>query len=211
MSTVTPPVPLIGRPFAPEREISPRDNGMLMTPEEFDELRNRDEEHCYELINGVLIVSPAPGPSEVDPNEELGCLLRNYSKQHPGIIDKTLFEVTIQLPNSRRRADRAVWVGLGRRPNLQRDIPDIVIEFVSRDHRDRVRDYVTKRVEYLDLGVREYWIMDRFQCILTVLRRTDGQESQQVIPGNAIYRTPLLPGFELPLQELLKLANSWDE
>ncbi len=36
-------------------------NGMLMTPEEFDAVIDYDDRFVYELIHGVLIVSPAPG------------------------------------------------------------------------------------------------------------------------------------------------------
>ena len=35
-------------------------NGMLMTPEEFDAVTDYDDRFTYELIHGVLIVSPVP-------------------------------------------------------------------------------------------------------------------------------------------------------
>ena len=59
--------------------------------------------------------------------------------------------------------DRVIWVGLGRVPDTARDVPGIVVEFVSRRRRDRERDYEQKRHQYLDLGVKEYWIIDLFQ------------------------------------------------
>jgi hypothetical protein len=43
-------------------------NGMLMTPEEFDAVTDYDEQYVYELIHGVVIVVPAPGEAELDPN-----------------------------------------------------------------------------------------------------------------------------------------------
>ena len=57
-------------------------NGMLMTPEEFDAATDFDELYSYELIHEVLIVSPPPGESERDPNDELGYLLRAYQSGH---------------------------------------------------------------------------------------------------------------------------------
>src|ERR1022692_646301 len=57
-------------------------NGVLMTPEEFDHAEF-DELWDYELINGVLIVSPIPLRQEADPNEELGYMLRLYHDSHP--------------------------------------------------------------------------------------------------------------------------------
>jgi len=186
---------------------------MLMTPEEFDAATDFDELYSYELIHGVLIVSPPPGESERDPNDELGNLLRVYKSSHQAgsALDKTLPEQQVRLADSRRRADRVIWAGLGRVPNPQTDVPAIVVEFVSRRHRDRVRDYEEKRREYLAIGVLEYWVIDRFRRIMTVCRGRPGpgEPAERVIKENEVYRTPLLVGFELPLAQLLKVADDW--
>ena len=102
---------------------------------------------AYELIHGVLIVSPPPGESERDPNDELGNLLRAYKSGHQAgsALDKTLSEQYVHLADSRRRADRVIWAGLGRIPDPKTDVPAIVVEFVSNRQRDRVRDYEEKR------------------------------------------------------------------
>ena len=188
-------------------------NGMLMTPEEFDAATDFDELYSYELIHGVLIVSPPPRESERDPNDELGNLLRDYKSSHQAgsALDKTLPEQYVRLADSRRRADRVIWAGLGRVPNPQTDVPAIVVEFVSRRHRDRVRDYEEKRREYLAIGVLEYWVIDRFRRIMTVFRGRPGpgEPAEQVLKENEVYRTPLLVGFELPLAQLLKVADDW--
>ncbi|MFI5456731.1 MAG: Uma2 family endonuclease [Isosphaerales bacterium] len=186
-------------------------NGMLMTPEEFDAVTDYDELFVYELIHGVLIVSPPPGESERDPNGELDYLLRLYRATHAqgAALDKTLSEQYIALPDSRRRADRAIWVGLGRVPNPQTDVPAIIVEFVSKRKRDRVRDYEEKKREYRAIGVQEYWIIDRFERTMTVFRNTPDGLSEVVVNVEETYRTPLLPGFELPLAQLLKLADDW--
>ena len=188
-------------------------NGMLMTPEEFDAATDFDELYSYELIHGVLIVSPPPAESERDPNEELGHILRAYKSDHPAgsALDKTLSEQYVHLTESRRRADRVIWAGLDRVPDSKTDVPAIVAEFVSRRHRDRVRDYEEKRREYRAVGVREYWIIDRFQRIMTVFRGQPGpgEPAEQVVKENEVYRTPLLVGFELPLAQLLKVADDW--
>jgi hypothetical protein len=44
-------------------------NEMLLTPEEFDAAEIDHDLYIYELIRGVLIVSPRPSESERDPNE----------------------------------------------------------------------------------------------------------------------------------------------
>ncbi len=186
-------------------------NGMLMTPEEFDAATDFDELYGYELIHGVLIVSPPPGESERDPNGELEYLLRAYQSGHEAgsALDKTLAEQYVHLSDSRRRADRVIWAGLGRIPDPKTDVPAIVVEFVSNRHRDRVRDYEEKRRQYLASGVQEYWIIDRFQRIMTVCRGRPGEPAEQIIKENEVYRTALLTGFELPLARLLKVADDW--
>lgn len=204
MTTALLPPPV--QAAAPPRHIiGPDDNGRLMSPEEFDALDQLDEESQLELINGVLIVNAAPGPVETDPNDELGHLLRMYGTQHPGVIDKTVYECYICVPNGRRRADRVVWIGLGRLPNLATDTPAIAVEFVSAGTRNRQRDYEVKRAEYAAAGVREYWIFDRFQRTLTVCRG----EEVLTIAADATYTTPLLPGFQLPIAAILKCADDW--
>ena len=42
-------------------------NGMLMTPAEFDAVEDVDERYVYELVRGVVIVSPPPGDRRTRP------------------------------------------------------------------------------------------------------------------------------------------------
>jgi Uma2 family endonuclease len=160
--------------------IGPDANGVAMTPEEFDGISDWDPAYRYELIRGTVVVSPIPSEGEAGPNDELGHWLRNHQYDHPQghHIDQTLPGRYIYFPDgSRRRADRVVWVGLGRRPEPKQDVPAIVIEFVSPSKRDWLRDYVEKRDEYREVGVREYWVIDRFRRQMTVFTSTDESHS----------------------------------
>jgi Uma2 family endonuclease len=187
--------------------------GTLMTPEEFDAAEDWDELYKYEVIHGVLVVTPPPLEAEHDPNGELEFLLRLYQHQHPQVaaLDKTMAEEPVRTLTNRRRADRVIWAGLGRLPNIETDPPTIVIEFVSRGKRNRQRDYDEKRKEYADVGIVEYWIIDRFERIMTVHQSAKGKVSTTVVKEAEIYQTPLLPGFELPLARLLALADVWNQ
>jgi Uma2 family endonuclease len=205
VSSSTSPVPTI---------IGPLSAGVLMTPEEFDEIADYDDRFNYELIHGVLVVTPIPSEAESDPNEELGFLLRNYQVHHPqgSTLDLTLAERYVYTPNMRRRADRVIWAGLGRLPDTRRDVPTIVVEFVSADKRDRQRDYEEKRLVYLEHGVEEYWVIDRFLRKLTVFRPGLGPEGAidpLVFEEFQTYQSAILPGFELPLSRLLAIADRW--
>lgn len=190
----------------------PGSAGATMTPEEFDATPPERflPGYRYEVINGVLVVSPTPGAGERGPNDELGYLLRQYREHHASgsVMDATLPEQTISTTN-RRRADRAIWVGLGRQPDELEDVPVIVIEFVSARRRDMVRDYQLKRDEYLAAGVKGYWIIDRFRRTMTVYRKDPAGPAHDLISEGQTYQTELLPGFLLPLGRVLEQADRW--
>lgn len=187
---------------SPPTSVGPWSNGMLMTAEEFDAIEHWDENYRYELIQGMLIVTPPASFGERNPNDELGHLLRLYRDAQPkeGIFVRTAFEQEIQIGANRRRADRAVWIDVESNFHPLREVPTIAIEFVSQSRRDRHRDYFEKRREYGEAGVKEYWVIDRFARDMTVFR---GMDETLVIKEDEIYTTPLLPGFELPLAKLL--------
>src|SRR5438270_4846405 len=96
------------------REFGPGSAGILMTTKEFDQAEFQEGAR-YELINGVLVVSPIPSEAERDPNEELGHLLRTYRDTHPqgSCLSRTFPEHTIKTRRNRRRADRVIWANLG--------------------------------------------------------------------------------------------------
>ena len=113
--------------------LGPESAGMLLTPEEFDAVTDYDDQFRYELIRGVLVVTPIPAEAEAAPNDELGAILRKYRHENPqgGVIDETLPERYIRTSSGRRRADRVIWTGLGHRPDPAVDVPTIAIEFVT--------------------------------------------------------------------------------
>ena len=82
-ATIVPPKLILGPELA----------GALVTPEEFDEVKEYDEEYRYELVHGVLIVVPIPLAEETDPKRaSLGHWLRTYCEQYPegAALDATL-------------------------------------------------------------------------------------------------------------------------
>jgi len=189
--------------------LGPRSAGLLLTTDEFDRARFVAGWR-YELINEVLVVSPIPSLSERDPNEELGYWLRTYQKSHPqgSALDLTIGEQTIETKKNRRRADRVIWAGLGRLPDPN-ETPTIIIELVSKGKINQERDYVAKRAEYREIGVKEYWIIDRFSKTMTVYLFAADKDQELVFAANQTYSTALLPGYELPLARLLELAERW--
>jgi Uma2 family endonuclease len=192
-----------------EMALGPESAGILMTPVEFDAIESYDENYRYELVNGVLVVTPIPLAGETGPNELLGYYLYDYQKTHAkgSTLDDTLPQQYVRTKTSRRLADRLIWTGLGRLADTRRDVATIAVEFVSAGRRSQKRDYVDKRREYQKAGIREYWIIDRFQRRLTVIQYTSKPPKELVFSANERYRPKLLPGFEVPLAELLQAAD----
>jgi Uma2 family endonuclease len=187
--------------------------GLLMTPEEFDAIEEYDENYGYELVNGVLVVTPLPLAEVAGPNELLAYFLFLYKENHPrgSALNYTLPQQYVRTRTSRRLADRLIWTGLGRIPDRRKDLPTIAVEFVSAGRRNRQRDYVDKRREYMKAGIREYWIIDRFQRTLTVIHNRRNGTKEQVIAETESYESRLLPGFKLPLARLLAAADQLAE
>lgn len=138
-------------------------------------------------------------------------MLRNYRDRHPegSSLDDTLPEEYVRTLTSRRRADRVIWAGLGRQPDPKTDTATIVVEFLSAGKAAWRRDHISKRDEHLELGVVEYWVVDRFGRCMTVYRQGPSGPQELVIREDQTYTTHLLPGFELSPARLFKVADAW--
>jgi len=71
---------------------------------------------------------------------------------------------------------------------------------VSRS--SRTRDYQTKREEYLDFGILEYWIVDPQLRQVTVLVREGADWSEQIVSGEQTIPSAVLPGLTCHVAEL---------
>jgi Uma2 family endonuclease len=188
--------------------LTPALAGTLMTPEEFDAASQAEEGYRYEVIRGVLVVTPPPDAGERGPNELLGHLIWAYALSLPGRdADCCSLSENFVRTSHRRRADRVIWLGLGRLPRSREDLPSIVVEFVSEGRRNRLRDYEEKRDEYLAAGIQEYWIIDRFRRRMTVYASARPAEAK-IIAEEREYETTLMPGFRLPLASLFAFGAS---
>ncbi|MCE9529317.1 MAG: Uma2 family endonuclease [Planctomycetales bacterium] len=212
MNAIYPSKKLLSRPT---RLLGADSAGLLMSLNEFEAIEREevDPRYRYELINGVVVVSPPPSDGEARPNDVLGQLLWNYKDGHRQgkCLDDTMCEREVKTRIGIRRVDRALWIGFGRRIKSKRDLATIIVEFVGPGRRAFLRDYEEKRDEYLELGAKEYWVIDRFQKTMTVYFQPPAKVAKRVVAVNETYKTPLLPGFKLPLKKLLDLAFDDEE
>jgi Uma2 family endonuclease len=188
------------------RRIGPADHGRRMTLDEFIEAEF-EEGYLYELARGVIDVTEVPGPSHGRIVRRVARLFDDYDDDHPGVISFAAGsgECRLRLPmmQSDRHPDQAIYLDPEPPgPHVwTRWVPHIVVEIVSAGGEER--DYVEKREEYLRAGVREYWIIDPKARLMRVLQRAGDVWDEVVVAAGEIYRTPLLPGLEVRLDDLL--------
>jgi Uma2 family endonuclease len=110
-------------------------------------------------------------------------------------------------PRRGRKPDISVYLPGGRVPparGLIRVPPDIAVEVVSLDPRDRRRDRVEKLNEYAAFGVRYYWLVDPDERSLQIFELTPEGRYQHALGRSegAIDDVPGCPGLRLDLDAL---------
>jgi len=157
----------------------------------------------YELDNGRLVIMPPPGDMHGDFSHRMSVQFHLEGELRG--LGKARGEVGIVL---RRNPDRVVGADAAfilkaslpvrRSPEgYLETIPEIVVEVKSKN--ESAMELTAKAAEYFDAGVKEVWILDPMARSLAV-HGADG--SVWVCREPEILRSPLLPGFALPLERL---------
>ncbi len=151
---------------------------------EDDLARMPDDGHRYELIDGVLIVSPSPRLSHQVCVGNLHLLL--HAAKAPGDtvlmapFDVRLSALTVVIP------DLLVARTAAFTPARLETAPLLVVEV--RSPSTRLFDLGTKRLAYEGAGVPAYWIVDPDAPSLTVLRLHDGHYIEEAsVTGGETY------------------------
>ncbi len=183
--------------------IGPADHGRTMTLQEFLDAEE-DDGYRYELARGVLEVTEVPDDPHGVVVSNLYYGVGEYRRDHPGYIYRYGGgnEFRLWLPGmvSGRNPDLAVVLRYAPKNRRGRRLPALAAEVVSRGRVER--DYVTKREEYLAYGLLEYWIVDPMKRQVTVLTRDGDVWAEQVVRGDQIIPSLVLPGFLTIVNEL---------
>ena len=166
-----------------------------------------DDGNRYELLDGVLFVTPAPLPAHEELVKRLTELLVNHLKPWREARVATRSEV-VRPPGNKLEPDLQVYWA----PSLPRRWSDIderwlAIEVAS--HSTRMYDREYKRDGYLDLGVQEVWLVDRFDPLVRVATREPRTETTH---ESELIWTPArsLPELRIDLPELFSdLPHDW--
>lgn len=194
--------------------IRPADHGRGMTLDEFMEAE-LEEGYRYELSRGVLEASYLPGEPHGLIVWRLLRLIMAYDTAHPGEIYRAggASEFRLWLPAMISGRNPDIAIVLRNTPKDTRGLrpPALVMEVVSEGTEARDRDYVLKREEYLAYGVREYWIVDPIESVVTVLSRDGDTWAEHIFRERQQARSALLPGLEITLPDLWAAAEDRDD
>lgn len=190
--------------------IGPQHHGRRMTLAKFEPAQVK-EGYLYELSRGVVIVSDVPGVPHMLQISEAHKQLVRYDLEHPGkifvIAGGRDCKILLNDFESERHPDLTVY--LTPPPDENKFwaywVPEIVVEVVSPSSVER--DYVLKREEYLDFGVKEYWILDADRQEMLVQRRGRGKWIDRVVTPPQLYETKLLPGLKFDCKAVFTAAE----
>lgn len=176
----------------------------LMTVDDLD--ATPDDGNRYEVIEGELFVSCAPGLPHQLVAGNIQYELRKYLEHNPvgrvvatpGLILSTHSGVIPDLVfYSHARGDEIIW---NQRLNAA---PELVIEILSRGRENIGRDRVTKLKLYGKHRVKEYWIVDAENRSIDVYRLVNQNLELVATLGDTDEVTsPILPGFACPLAKI---------
>lgn len=157
-----------------------------------------DDGQRYELLQGFLLVTPAPGAPHQLTASRFITALSNYLDAHafvtgPGVVERE--------PDIHLEPDVLVFPRPMPPSQKWKDLSGhwLAVEVYSRGSRKYDHDY--KRDAYLALGVREVWLVDRTERVVLV-SRSDGTRDVRVTDTLRWHPPEVEAEFVLPLERL---------
>ncbi|HEX6480115.1 MAG TPA: Uma2 family endonuclease [Ktedonobacteraceae bacterium] len=157
----------------------------------------------YEIVNGVLVMAPAPTPEHQDIVLEIVAHLRTHIKLaglgrvFPSPVDvdlgpKNIFQpdVVVVLNAHLDRVTAKKIVGA----------PDLVVEVLSRG--SEVMDRIAKYAIYAHAGIPEYWIVKPATRTVEVLVLENGEyRSLGLFHGPQMLLSQVVPAFPVAVEQ----------
>jgi Uma2 family endonuclease len=192
-------------------KLGPQDHGRRMRLKDFL-AADLQEGYRYELGRGIIVVSDVPKVRHALQVSAVRKQFVLYEDTNPDriflIAGGSDCQILIPQFESERHPDLAIYLTA---PPKKDDpwafwVPGIAIEVVSPS--SELRDYVEKREEYFDFGIKEYWIVDADKGEVLVLRRGRGKWVPRTLKAGDMYETKLLPGFRFDCRKVFEAAEN---
>lgn len=184
--------------------------GLRMSADEF--LQIPDDGQFYELIDGVIVMSPSPTPRHQKTAMEVSLQLGMFLREHP--IGDVFPELDVHLGQGPTGGDlvyrpEVIFVRKERLPPMENKVfgaPDLVVEVISKG--SRRFDTETKKGDYERFGVKEYWLIDPARKAMTFYRLEEGRFVDAPASGD-FFASQAVPGFRLDLNRVRDTFKPW--
>ncbi len=162
------------------------------------------DDERYELLNGNLMMVPAPNMKHQKVLGRLYLELGNFAKEH-GLGDVYVAPCDVVLSDTDVVQPDLLFISRAREHTVTeenvRGAPDLVIEILSASTADRDLGY--KHELHGRHGVPEYWIVDPMGETISVHRQRDGRlELAETFERRDTLRTAVLDGLQLKLDDI---------
>lgn len=148
----------------------------LLTLDEWDALAEDSTRH-YELVEGVLAVSPKPAPLHQRAMYRLAGLLDEQLPDELTALPDVELVLQAQHPATVRAPDVLVTTSRVAEENPARlAAADVLLAVEIVSPGTKRTDHVTKPVEYSEAGIEHYWVVDiETPTSITAYRLVDGE------------------------------------
>lgn len=162
-----------------------------ITLEEFEAMPKEDGIN-YELIDGLIMMSPRPNKRHSEIASRLAVKLMGY---FPDESCFTYFETEVRHDNSVLIPDLSLFC------KENKDLPLLVIEILSPNTRSR--DLIQKPYHYQKIGIQEYWVIDPEKEIIMVFNLANESEIITYLRGQNI-QSIVKPEIKLSVDDVFK-------
>ena len=172
----------------------------------YQDYANTPDDERYELINGELLLVPAPNIAHQSSQVSLGFRVYSFVGQHNlGRVFLAPTDVVLSNTETEVVQPDVLFISNERRhiiteANIQ-GAPDLVVEILSPS--TAKRDWQAKRDLYAKHGVKEYWLADPATKIVWVMLPQNGAlEIVETYASGDTLASPTLEGFRVAVDDV---------
>lgn len=155
-----------------------------------------------QLINGELIMSPAPNPEHQIISSRLNDILKSEGKKTGALVLYAPVDLYIDKRNVFQ--PDLIFLSKEKRAFLTKKglegPPELVVEIISPSN--SYTDRYEKKTAYQKFGIREYWIVDPANQTLEVYHSDDWVKPQLYLAEEGEVTSSVLTGLSFNLKEL---------
>ncbi len=159
--------------------------------------------HRFEIVNGVLVMAPAPSPEHQSIVGEIFAYLREHIKL-AGLGRVLMAPIDMDLgPKNIYQPDVVVVLNAHLDRIAAKKIvgaPDLVVEIASPS--TAAHDRLTKYEKYAQAGITEYWIVKPTTHTIEVMILEHGEyRSRGIFSGQASLPSQIVPDLPVPVEQ----------